>query len=134
MSYISYLVKIGSNTVPNNKIKQGTYTVAPLRSTIVDDVLTADGIRHITALDHQPTTVSFDIEMLPESDFYSVISYFTTSFTDAAAKILPVTYYDPWTGTYKTGNFHMQDIEIPTKVAMGGVVWFDNVSIVLEEL
>lgn len=119
MGYSGYLIKLGNTILPNNYIKIKSYTVIPQQTMEWSAERTMSGLLVRSTVSHKPTKITFSTPRMVNRTMTSVRDvptfwgYFTNAFTDEKERKLKVTYYEPQSDSYKTGDFYVPDISYP---------------------
>lgn len=90
-----------------NLIRAGSYKITPNSRQDLDSYRDADGILRRTALSHTATVVEFDVKMLWESELRPLMNAITGSYINYNERDAQCTYFDPETGTIKSGHFYL---------------------------
>ncbi len=100
------LFKFGTTSFAN-LIKYGTFKITPNARQDLDSYRDADGVLHRTALSHTATIVEFDLIMLKESKMRPLVDSIVSNYINYNERDAQCTYFDPETGTTKTGHFYI---------------------------
>lgn len=119
MGYNGYLIKLGDNILPNMYIKINSYTVVPQQTMEWSAERTMSGLLVRSTVSHKPTKITFSTPRMVNRTMSNVRDvpafwkYFVEAFSDEKERKLKVTYYDPQTDNYKSGDFYVPDISYP---------------------
>lgn len=114
MAFDGTLIKVGAfaTEVPTEYIEAKTYKASPDQRMEWSAERDATGVLHRETVDNAPPKIEFTtISNLTNAEVVSLMNIFESAFTDAKQRMLPVTFYDDATGTYKTWNCYMPDVE-----------------------
>lgn len=126
MAYSGFLVKIGTFTIPNNRIKAETYTA--YRSVQdLDSYRDANGVLHRNALEHIPCKCEFEIKpMLTNTEWDSLMSSIRSQYTNELERKGIVTMYIPELGDYVTQEAYMAEPQPEIYGTYGGVIRYHS--------
>lgn len=112
MANPSYLIKVGSYTIPLSVMKTETYSVT--RSTLdLDSYRDADGILHRTVLAHKVPKIEFETPI--SHDLPTLLANIKAQYTDTSAKTCNVSYWDFEQGSFQTATCYVPDISVKIK-------------------
>lgn len=100
------LFKFGSADF-SNKIRAETYKITPNARQDLDSYRDADGVLQRTALAHTATTIEFNVIPMYEPEMRSLMDSIVANYINYNERDANCTYFDPETGTMKTGHFYM---------------------------
>ena len=100
------LFKFGSADFAN-MIRSGSYKITPNARQDLDSYRDADGVLRRTALAHTATVIEFDVKMLKESELRPLLNAITGSYINYNERDAQCTYFDPETGSMKSGHFYL---------------------------
>lgn len=100
------LFKFGSADFANI-IRSGSYKITPNARQDLDSYRDADGVLRRTALAHTATVIEFDVKMLKESELRPLLNAITGSYINYNERDAQCTYFDPETGSMKSGHFYL---------------------------
>lgn len=119
MGYNGYLIKLGNTILPNKYIKIKSYTVIPKQTMEWSAERTMSGLLVRSTVSHKPTKITFSTPRMVNKPMDSVQdiptfwSYFKSAFTNEKERKLKVTYYEPQSDSYISGDFYVPDISYP---------------------
>lgn len=90
-----------------NLIRAGSFKINPNSRQDLDSYRDADGVLHRTALSHTATVIEFDVKMLKENEMRSLMDSITGSYINFNERDAQCKYFDPETGTVKSGHFYL---------------------------
>ena len=102
----SWLVKVGDYPIPLSMMSYGSYK-ASRNVQDLDSYRDADGILHRNALPHVAFKVEFETIYMTLSSFRTLIDNIKDNILDNVANDVNLTYYDPWSDSYKSGHFYL---------------------------
>lgn len=91
----------------SNLIRAGSYKINPNSRQDLDSYRDANGVLHRTALSHTATVIEFDVKTLRESEMRPLMNAITGSYINFNERDAQCTYFDPETGSTKTGHFYI---------------------------
>ena len=103
MSYLGYRVIINGITVPDNLIAKGSWNMSKPKR-IVSNWKDANQIEHEDVLPTRKVDIKFSIKRRTLSEQESIIGIL------GLQESVPVTYWDDYDCTYKTGTFKMDAV------------------------
>ena len=126
MSYAGYRVIVNGTTVYNSMIAPGTYQFSKPKR-MVSTWNDANMIEHQELLSNRKVEISFSLRQrtLAEQDAMKGIF--------ALQENIPVTYWDDYDCTYKTGTFYMQAPKITHTNTKTGDILYNPTAINLVE-
>lgn len=102
-----WYIKVGDYPIPLEYMFKDSYVAAPDQTIDLDSYTNAEGVTIRNPLEHTATKVEFQTPYLTRRQFRTFINNIRANMTNVTAKEVPVTYYDEWTDSYKSGNFYM---------------------------
>lgn len=107
-----------------NRIKADSYNITPNARQDMDSYRDADGVLQRNALQHTATIIEFDTIPMWSNKFHALmgsIHYINEYERDAMCS-----YYDPETGTTKTGHFYLDsNFKVSIKQVWGNMILYD---------
>ena len=104
---ITYLIKVGTFTIPLQLMKLESYKAAPNQIQDLDSYRDADGVLHRSALTHTATKVEFETPYLYVPDMEYLIQNIRANLLTLTEYDCNLTYFNVETNDYKTGHFYM---------------------------
>lgn len=120
------IFKFGNYQIPNRFIEWDSYTIKPNQRQDLDSYTDANGLTHRNALSHTKSDVEFKIRKLLEKDARSIINGITSNYINSKERDANCEYYDPESGTNKTGHFYLdpsQQFKISGIDAEGNLIY-----------
>lgn len=105
MAFSGYLIKVGSNNIPNRFISLKSYKSTPNRQQDLDSYRDANGYLKRNILPHTATTIQFSTPYLRLADKQALQAFLPSR------KKLSLTYWNDETNAYATGDFYIPDVE-----------------------
>ena len=126
MSYAGYRLIVNGTTIYNSMIARGTYQFTKTKR-MVSTWNDANMIEHQELLSNRKVNISFSLRVrtLEEQDAMKGIF--------ALEENIPVTYWDDYDCTYKTGTFYMQAPKITHSNTATGDILYNATAINLVE-
>lgn len=113
MAYKGYLIKVGSYTIPQNKIRAESYS-AVLHVQDLDSFRDANGVLNRTALEHTVPEVNFELRsLLTNTEVADIFSKIKSNYTIPAERRVSATVYVPELDDYVTQDMYMPDTNFP---------------------
>ena len=106
-NFQGYLIKFGDDIFPHEYIIYESYQTAPDRRLDIDSARDATGLLKRNVLDHMASTVQFDIRPLNGDNQEIVMGFINSHLTDVSHKKVYLTYWNPLTSAYKSGEFYI---------------------------
>lgn len=126
MAYNGYRVIINGTIVPDNLIQKGSWNMSKPKR-IVSSWVDANQIEHEDVLPTRKVDISFSIKPRFLSEQESIIGIL------ALQEHVPVTYWDDYSCSYKTGDFKMDPVRFNHKNTEYGDIWYTATPIHLTE-
>lgn len=124
MAFNGTLISFGSYNIPMKYIKYDTYVITPNIRLDMDSYRDADGVLRRYALKHTTSKIEFETPSLHEIDMENLMQNIRSQYKNYSEKNATCTYYDPETGTYKTGEFYMPDFKFQLySVSNGWIIY-----------
>jgi hypothetical protein len=127
MAFSGYFLKINGTTFPDNLISIESLVITPDQILDDDDYRDLAGKLHRSTLPHKVTKIEFNTPTLKQSQNITLQSFFTNTVT------MTVEYWNPKTGSYKTGTFYAADMDFTINYNIGGTIYYNPVRIALIE-
>ena len=116
MAFNGTLLKLGGETFPMKWIEYDTYKVTPNRRQDLNPFRNANGVLQRNVVEHEPTTIDFNLRSMYNKDVASVMSFIRSKYTNVKEKKLVIQYYDPEYDNYNDGAFYLDsNVEFPIK-------------------
>ena len=129
MAYNGYLIKVGSYTIPQNKIKAESYN-AVLHVQDLDSFRDANGVLNRTALEHTVAEVNFELKaMLTNSDVSEIFSNIRNNYTVSSERKVLATIYVPELDDYITQDMYMPDVSFTIYGTYNNVITYNSIPI-----
>ena len=129
MAYNGYLIKVGSYTIPQNKIKAESYN-AVLHVQDLDSFRDANGVLNRTALEHTVAEVNFELKaMLTNSDVSEIFSNIRNNYTVSSERKVLATIYVPELDDYITQDMYMPDVSFPIYGTYNNVITYNSIPV-----
>lgn len=109
MAYSDYLIKLGTTKIPLKYIRYSSYAITPQQRQDLEAARDATGVLHRTTVANRPSKIEFETPYLTNTEISALTQIFTDSFTNSAQRKVFVSYYNPETDSYLTGDFYMPD-------------------------
>lgn len=129
MSFSGYLLKFGNDTFDLKYIYKDSYSVTPDRRQDLDPYRDANGMLHRNVVSHYASTISFQTKPMWNTDLDAMMTFIRNHFTNNAEKRLSITYFNPLTNGYSTGNFYMPDVSFPIHMINGNKILYKSVQL-----
>lgn len=91
----------------SKKIKAESFKITPNARQDLDSYRDADGLLHRTALNHTATVIEFDVIPMREGEMRGLLDSMTSSYINYNERDAQCSYFDPETGTMKSGHFYL---------------------------
>lgn len=91
----------------SKKIRAESFKITPNARQDLDSYRDADGILRRTALNHTATIIEFDVKVMKESEMRPLMQSLVNSYINYNERDAQCTYFDPETGTIKSGHFYL---------------------------
>jgi uncharacterized protein YjdB len=127
MAFSGYLLKIGSQEIPLKSIKLGSYNVTPDQRIDNASERDATGVLHRAVVEHQATKIEFNTPIMNNTDMAALNKIIHDGYTNELERKVSVTYYNPDTDDYKTGDFYVPDTQFVMSHIEGNTIWYDSV-------
>lgn len=129
MSYNGYLIKVGSYTIPQDKIRASSYS-AVLHGQDLDSFRDANGLLNRTALEHTVPEVNFElVPMLTNNDVSDIFSQIKSNYLIPIERKVSATVYVPELDDYVTQDMYMPDVSFPIYGTYNGVITYNAIAI-----
>lgn len=112
MSYSGYLLKVGTSKVqiPDNLILSDKYLVTPQRL-VLSAPRDVTGVSHPEVYANQPPIIEFTTPRITNVELAALNTILANAYTDANARLLPITYYNPDFDRYDTAICRQENIQ-----------------------
>lgn len=108
--------RFGSFDFPDRLIKYEGVSVAPNQRQTLDSYTDITGLTHMFPAPHTKTQIKFTTLPMSGDEMRSIMRNITSNYIDSGKRNANCTYYDDEYGTYKTGEFYLdQSLEFPRK-------------------
>jgi len=101
-----YYLKVGDYPIPLEFMAYKTY-VLQRNVQDLDSYRDADGLLHRNVLPHIAYKAEFETPIMTNRQYRTFINNIKANLLDATETDVTLTYYDDWSGTYKTGHFYI---------------------------
>ena len=128
-NFQGYLIKFGNDVFPHEYIIYDSYKVSPDKRIDMDSARNANGILERNVLDHTASTLQFDLRPMDGDEQETVTSFLNNHFSDTAQKKVLIQYWNPFTSSYKSGDFYIPDIEYPIKKIEDNQIYYGKVTL-----
>lgn len=112
MAFNGDLLKFGNDTFPLKYVFKESYKVTPNRRQDLDPYRDGNGVLRRNTLSHTATTIQFQTRPMWNDEFEQLMSFLRSHYNNSREKKLSITYYSPDINSYKTGDFHVPDVEM----------------------
>lgn len=109
MAFNGTLLTFGSYKIPLDYIIADTYKITPNQRQDLDSYRDADGILRRNALSHTASKIEFDTQPLSGDKMDAFMANIRSNYINYNERNAKCTYYDPETGSYKTGELYLAD-------------------------
>ena len=103
----SWLIKVGSYTIPLSVMKLDTYSSSPAQRQDVDAYRDSDGFMHRNTVPHTATKIEFETVPMSVKDFQGLIKGITDNYINGLERKVRLTYYEEEYGNYVEGDFYL---------------------------
>lgn len=111
----------------DNVIKADSYKITPNARQDLDSYRDADGVLQRNALSHTATIVEFDTKVMHEPEMQALMSSIRGSYINYAERDANCNYYDPESGSTKSGHFYIDsNLSFSIKQVWDGVIFYDE--------
>lgn len=129
MAYNGYLIKVGSYTIPQNKIKAESYN-AVLHVQDLDSFRDANGVLNRTALEHTVAEVNFELKaLLTNLDVSEIFSNIRNNYTVQSERKVSATVYVPELDDYVTQDMYMPDVNFSIYGTYNNVITYNSIPV-----
>lgn len=122
VAYNGTLLSFGKYPIPMKFIKYDTYVITPNIRLDLDSYRDADGVLRRNALKHTTTKIEFETPALRGADMDELMYNLRSQYINENEKNAICSYYDPETGSYKSGEFYMPDFKFTLYNVSGGLI------------
>ncbi len=106
--YLGYLIKVGSDIIPNEYFVFDTYTCTPDQRQDVDSYRDLNQNLHRNVADNYKSIVSFQVRAnLTETKLRVLINLIQSNYTNTKERKVHLTYFNPDRGNYSVGEFYL---------------------------
>lgn len=130
-SYSGYLLKFGSNILPNNYIL--SYSATPLQRTESSAYRDANNNLHRTTLPNHKSKIELSTHIMTLDEKITFQSYINLAMVNTAQRKVTVTYWNDETNSYSTGSFYIPDITYTVRDADTNTIMYDPITVTLVE-
>lgn len=111
----------------SNKIRAESFKITPNARQDLDSYRDADGVLRRTALEHTATVIEFDVKMMKESEMRSLMNAIKSSYINYSERDAQCSYFDPETGSMKTGHFYIDsNLSFSYYAVWDGEIWYNE--------
>lgn len=111
----------------SNLIRAGSYQITPNARQDLDSYRDADGVLQRNALKHTATVIEFDVKMLKEPNMRALMNAITGSYINFNERDAECTYFDPETGTMKSGHFYLDsNLQFSIYAVWNGEIFYNE--------
>lgn len=107
MAFNGSLIKLGNDEFPLQYVVEESYKVTPKRIQDLDPYTTEAGWLIRNPVEHEPSTISFETRKLTNVDMVDMMSFISSRYIKVKERKLSITYYNPITDDYSTGEFYL---------------------------
>ena len=129
MAYAGYLLKVGNTTIPDEYIISGKYLVTP-QSILVSSARDVTGVTHPEVYENKPPIIEFTTPRMTNTELAALNTMIANAYTDANARLLPVTYYNPDFDRYDTAVCRKENIPHRIMRRTADTVYYDELRFV----
>jgi hypothetical protein len=129
MAYNGYLLKAGSTIIPLSFIRYDTYHIQPKQRQDLDPYRDVNGVLHRNVVDNMPSVIEFSTPTLYASQLQEFLNLIRDNYSSSKERKLEVTYYDPETDSYKSGDFYMAQPDFSIKQIIDGKIMYNEMTI-----
>lgn len=126
MSYLGYRVIINGTTVPDNLIAKGSWNMSKPKR-IVSQWEDANKVEHEDVLPTRQVDIKFSLKRRTLAEQEQIIGILSLQ------EHIPVTYWDDYTCSYKTGDFKMDAVDFKHENTEYGDIQYTATPIHLRE-
>ena len=106
--YLGYLIKVGSDIIPNEYFVFDTYACTPDQRQDVDSYRDLNQNLHRNVADNYKSIVSFQVRAnLTETKLRVLINLIQSNYTNTKERKVHLTYFNPDRGNYSVGEFYL---------------------------
>lgn len=129
MAYNGYLIKVGSYTIPQDKIRAESYS-AVLHVQDLDSFRDANGLLNRTALEHTVPEVNFELKaLMTNAEVSEIFSNIRNNYTVPLERRVSATVYVPELDDYVTQDMYMPDTNFPIYGTYNGVITYNAIPV-----
>ena len=103
----SWLIKVGSYTIPLAVMQLDTYSSSPAQRQDLDAYRDSDGYMHRNTLAHTATKIEFKTVPMPIEDFRALMGHIRDNYTNGLERKVHLTYYEEEYDNYVEGDFYL---------------------------
>ena len=130
MSYLGYLIKVGSNIIPSEYIVFDTYDCTPDQRQDVDSYRDLNQNLHRNVADEYKSIVSFKVRPnLTETKLRTLLQLIQSSYTVTKERKVHLTYWNIDTGDYDVGEFYLVQPQYRIKKATEDEIIYNSFDI-----
>lgn len=111
MAFEGWLLKCGGTEIPMRYIKYQTYSVTPNQRLDLTAERDMTGVLHRDTVAHMPVKIEFTTPYLYNTDVEALNGIIRGAYTERRGRTIPVQYYDPEDGSYKSAVCYMPDTQ-----------------------
>ena len=109
MAWQGYVFALRGDRFPHKYIYADSYEVVPQRRQDLDPFVDENGDLHRNVVKHRRSTIKFSTPTMKWHNYRAMWDFIRGHYTNENEKKLRITYYDPETDSYLTGDFYVPD-------------------------
>lgn len=130
MAYAGYLLKVGGTVLPFKYIRFDSYKCTPNQRLEGDGTgRDATGGLHRETAEKVATKIEFETPPLTDVEVVALNALLRAGMTNTLERRVTLEYYVDETGSYKTGEFYIPDIEYSIYFAEGARLHYNPVRV-----
>jgi hypothetical protein len=129
MAYNGYLLKAGSDEIPLSFIRYDTYHIQPKQRQDLDPYRDVNGVLHRNVVENMPSVIEFNTPTLYANQLQSFLNIIRGNYSSSKERKLEITYYNPETDSYKSGEFYMAQPDFSIKQIIDGKIMYNEMTI-----
>lgn len=129
MAYNGYLLKAGSDEIPLKFIRYDTYNIQPKQRQDLDPYRDVNGVLHRNVVENMPSVIEFNTPTMYADEMQEFLDIIRSNFDSTKERKLDLTYYDPETDSYKSGDFYMAQPSFTIKQIIDNKIMYNELTI-----
>lgn len=132
-NFAGYLLKFGSNVLPNKYLLADTFSVTPDHRTELEAYRDNNNLLHRTTSPNTKTEISFDLVPMTLEDKIIVQNIIANSMINFLERKCLVYYWNDESNCYFSGEFYIPDVTYPIQSVTSKTIKYNSISYTLIE-